>query len=275
MDIFLRFAAETDYLPNPFFTKAYDQRILYILSGEGELRFPEKSFPLHEGTLCFYPSGQSYWPVSSTENRLRFVTLNFDFTAQYADQVNVLPPVAAEKFQESLLLPSHLCVEHELYKAPFVFSDAHSLRDDFLSVSNIFNSNRTHRREAASARLCSMLYTLLDHTEAKASNAFSRALSYIDEHYADILSNQDIGRALHYHPYYLNRLFRQYTGHTLHHHLMDVRLKKAARLLMESDLSISEIAAAVGFENADHFSHCFAKRYGIPPTKFRRTARFV
>lgn len=34
MDIFLRFAAETCHLPNPFFTKAYDARMLYILSGE-------------------------------------------------------------------------------------------------------------------------------------------------------------------------------------------------------------------------------------------------
>lgn len=275
MDIFLRFAAETDYLPNPFFTKAYDARILYILFGEGEIRFPEKTFPLREGTLCYYPSGQAYWPLSSPENKLRFITLNFDFTRQYKDKTKVLPPVAEQNFCSELSLATHLSVEHDLYQGYFVFSDAHAFRDDLLFISNLFNSTLTHGRMAASARLCSLLYTLLDRTEAHACAALTRAILYIDKHYASLSSNAELGQALHYHPYYLNRLFRRHTGKTLHRYVMESRLKHAAQLLTETDYSVSDIAEQVGFENADHFSHCFSLLYGVPPTKFRRTSRLI
>lgn len=275
MDIYLRYAAATTYLPNPFFTRAYDSRMLYVLDGEGEMRFPDKVIPIKSGSLCYYQPGQVYWPHSSEDKPLYFVTLGFDFTRDYVKFANVLPTPAAEDFKESLWLPSHLSQPYEMFKHYFVLHGLHSLRDDFLAVQSISTSNRLHRREAASARLASILYTLLDLSENKQSGAISRAIDYIDKHFGEISSNDEVAHALHYHPNHLNRLFKQHVGLTLHRYLTDVRIKKATELLMTTDLSVADISSAVGFENSNHFSYVFTKLQGIPPTKFRRSTKYV
>jgi len=275
MNIYLRYAAATTYLPNPFFTRAYDSRMLYILDGEGEMRFPDKTFPLKSGSLCYYPPGQTYWPHSSKDSPLYFVTLGFDFTEDYKKFANVLPTHSAESYNEKLRLPSHLSQPYEMFKHYFVLDNLHSLRNDFLEVANTSISNTPHHREAASARLASILYTLLDISDTKQSNAVSLAIEYIDKHLGKISSNDEIASTLHYHPNHLNRLFKQHMGITLHRYLIETRLKKATDLLINTELTIAEIAKKVGFENPNHFSSIFTKFNKIPPTKFRRSTQLI
>ncbi len=275
MDIFLRYAVATSYLPNPFFTRAYDSRLLYILDGEGELRLPDKVFPLKSGTLCYYPSGQPYWPHSSEDKPLYFVTINFDFTREYSHFSHVTPTLAAEKFVQESSMPSHLNQPYEMFKRYFVIPELHRFREDFLAVANLSTTRLPHHREAAAARLASILYALLDCADTKQTTSVSLAIEYIEKNLSDISSNEDVSRALHYHPNHLNRLFKQQLGTTVHRYITETKVKKAAELLMNSDMSISEVSYAVGFKNSNHFSSVFTKIYGIPPTKFRRSTKYI
>ena len=59
MNIFLRYAAETTNLPNHFRTVAYDARILYILSGRGELDYGGERAPLEPCGLCVSSAGRA------------------------------------------------------------------------------------------------------------------------------------------------------------------------------------------------------------------------
>jgi AraC-like DNA-binding protein len=52
-------------------------------------------------------------------------------------------------------------------------------------------------------------------------------------------------------------------------YLNDIRLKKAAEFLMNRDLTIGDIAFAIGFGCVEHFKRVFKSRYGIPPRKYR------
>ncbi len=67
----------------------------------------------------------------------------------------------------------------------------------------------------------------------------------------------------------LSRLIRQKTGATFQELLKRKRLQKAVHLLIESDLSIEEISANVGYEDPGHFFREFKKKYGTTPRKFR------
>jgi AraC-like DNA-binding protein len=51
--------------------------------------------------------------------------------------------------------------------------------------------------------------------------------------------------------------------------LRDVRLRRAASLLRETDLPVESIAARVGFSSRSHFSRSFHGRFGHSPTTFR------
>ena len=71
----------------------------------------------------------------------------------------------------------------------------------------------------------------------------------------------------------LQRLFRSRTGCSPHDYLMQLRLKKAAALLLESELSVSEVAAATGFADSNYFCRRFRLYAKCPPLEFRRRNR--
>ncbi|MPS93261.1 MAG: AraC family transcriptional regulator [Comamonas sp.] len=70
--------------------------------------------------------------------------------------------------------------------------------------------------------------------------------------------------------YHFARSFKATYGLTPHQFVLQERMKRARRLLMESGDSIAEIALRVGFGTASHFSQAFSKYWGITPSKLRR-----
>lgn len=68
----------------------------------------------------------------------------------------------------------------------------------------------------------------------------------------------------------LQHLFKQKTGVKLGHLLTEQRLQKAAKLLLDTRLSIKEITAAVGYEHTSSFTRAFEQRFAQTPQSFRR-----
>lgn len=66
----------------------------------------------------------------------------------------------------------------------------------------------------------------------------------------------------------LLRLFRRHLGSTPHRYLTEIRMRQAARMLEQHTLSVKEIAARVGYENALNFSTAFRKTFGRSPKLF-------
>ena len=50
----------------------------------------------------------------------------------------------------------------------------------------------------------------------------------------------------------------------------ELEMKKARRLLKESNQTVESIAASVGYENVEHFNRLFKKAYEMTPVQFRR-----
>ncbi len=70
----------------------------------------------------------------------------------------------------------------------------------------------------------------------------------------------------------LTSVFREYTGYSPLDYVRELRVRKARALLSDSELSIKEIAAQVGFDDALHFSKVFRKVDGLAPSQFRAAA---
>lgn len=66
------------------------------------------------------------------------------------------------------------------------------------------------------------------------------------------------------------RLFKSETGESPLRHLTRRRLERAAELLLESDLGLSEIAERVGYESEFAFNRAFKRHHGVSPGVFRR-----
>ncbi len=80
----------------------------------------------------------------------------------------------------------------------------------------------------------------------------------------------DWARAFHLSCSYLSHLFKQATGASLGHVLHEQRMQRAAHLLATSDMSVKEIANAVGYEHASSFTRAFERRFERGPRSYRR-----
>ncbi len=67
----------------------------------------------------------------------------------------------------------------------------------------------------------------------------------------------------------LERLFRRYLGRSPKRYYMDLRLQKARNLLMQTDMSVINVALACGFASPSHFSKCYRAHYGTTPYRER------
>lgn len=71
----------------------------------------------------------------------------------------------------------------------------------------------------------------------------------------------------------LQRIFRARTGFSPHDYLMKLRLKKAATLLLESELTVGEVANETGFADSNYFCRRFRRYAGASPLEFRKRNR--
>ncbi|MFZ4506552.1 MAG: helix-turn-helix domain-containing protein [Fimbriimonas sp.] len=97
-----------------------------------------------------------------------------------------------------------------------------------------------------------------------------RALAFVERHFARHLTDTSVAHDLGLSTSHFRYLFRRATGQPFHRYLVNLRLEKARKLLLdESDLGIGDVAAAVGFRSLPHFSRAFTQRFSLNPTSLR------
>lgn len=98
----------------------------------------------------------------------------------------------------------------------------------------------------------------------------SEVIRYINAHFTEPLRLGELADQFFISSYYLSRMFKEITGFAFSDYVILTRIKEAQRLLRESDRSITDIAAAVGFENFSHFGKTFKKITRISPRDYRK-----
>jgi len=79
----------------------------------------------------------------------------------------------------------------------------------------------------------------------------------------------DIARAAHLSPNHFSALFRKHMGHSFSTFVAWTRIERAQELLRDLSLSIREVAARAGFDNANYFARRFRQKTGISPRRWR------
>lgn len=100
-----------------------------------------------------------------------------------------------------------------------------------------------------------------------------KARNYIHDHFADQLSLRKVAKAVNTSPNYFSEKFREVTGTNFVKYVARSRFEKAAQLLREADLRVSEIAFASGFQSLSQFNRVFRKFSGKSPSDYRKAAR--
>jgi AraC family transcriptional regulator len=96
-----------------------------------------------------------------------------------------------------------------------------------------------------------------------------RVTDYIRANLAADLSIAELAGQAGLSSFHFARVFRREAGETPHQFVTRLRLEEAARLLRATDQTVLQIAIAVGFESASHFSVQFKRGYGVTPLAYR------
>lgn len=98
---------------------------------------------------------------------------------------------------------------------------------------------------------------------------------YINEHLGEQrLSREDIANFVYLNPDYLTRLFKKQTGLSISDYLQQQRMEYAKKLLIETNMPVSEVALSVGYSNFSYFSTIFKKSTALNPMEYRKMSLF-
>lgn len=103
--------------------------------------------------------------------------------------------------------------------------------------------------------------------------AVQEMLEFVDGSYRTGLTLKDFCERRHYSLSYVSRRFKQETGLCVRDYVQKIRVEKSCELLEGSDMRVSEVARAVGYEDIKFFNQVFKKRMQVSPREYRRLCR--
>lgn len=144
----------------------------------------------------------------------------------------------------------------------------------FEGIFTDFIAHDTCYEIAAAAKLSGICVELARRdTAAQGSEKVRGALFYIHRNITRPLAVREIAASQFLSESYFRTLFRQATGLAPSDYVRILRIRNAKRLLIQTDMSVNQIAASVGFTDAYYFRRVFKAETGASPTAYRRAAR--
>lgn len=98
----------------------------------------------------------------------------------------------------------------------------------------------------------------------------ANAISYMEDHYLEPLTLEEIAGKSNISVRHLNRIFRSYYQMTPIAYMLTLRLERACSLLKHSGLTITQISYECGFNDSNYFTRQFRKAYGVSPKVYRQ-----
>jgi len=96
-------------------------------------------------------------------------------------------------------------------------------------------------------------------------------LEYIDAEKAPrVKLSTYLSKNLHYDYNYISNLFSEIAAQTIIHYYNALRVERAKEMILFQQLSFTQIAEKLGYSSVSHFSACFKKASGLPPTAFKK-----
>lgn len=230
--------------------------IHFVTDGCGRLMIAGKEFNINAGDIFLIPADSISYYIASESTPWHYSWIGF--TGVRAD-IYMKQLMAAT--DESFVLRSF---DTEKYAG--IIQPGAMLTDT--NIISYFKSNSILLQ--IMAMFAEDLYT---HSSFGYKITTAQKAKYlIDIKYAERIQVADIAEALHVHPNYLTRAFKEEFNISPKKYIMELKLKKAANMLKTSEMSAALIASSIGFEDQAAFSKSFKARFGMSPVRWRNSS---
>ena len=230
-----------------------DFYLMYLCRGELNVTFGGRNCVLKSGQLIIFPPKTPCMYANKPGTHVDYFWLHFTGTKAEELLTNVHLPQNT---------PINVSVDERILSAFQLLFDEYVDRDflfDSAVIAKLINLCTLFGRAAASLS-----------KKNRCAATPGSSLRYIDEHYAKPITTKDLADLEHLSCGRFRVMFKAKTGMTPTYYITTLRLRNACVLLKQTDLTIKEIAASVGFSDQLYFSRVFFKHFGMTPKDFRR-----
>lgn len=253
--------------------KTVDCRFFYIMSGEGRIIIEGEEYAIFPGTAVLFSAGTEYiWNIE----KVKYYVINFDYTTDFSDVRQTFHPIHSELFDKSKMMAHEPFEDEVRLNRPIVLRGIRSLEHIAEHITTEYLMGGDCCDMLLSSLLKSAIATMVRvacRDEAADGDSqpllVRRIIAYINESYEKPITNEDIAAIFNFSSIYLNRVFKSYTGSSIHSFLIDRRIKAAMEMLRSQTASVGEVAERCGFGNQYHFAKMFRRRTGMSPTDYR------
>ena len=138
------------------------------------------------------------------------------------------------------------------------------------SVQKCFNSFSEKKSEKCISLFLYLYYQLTETAENNENPHIKNIRKYIEKHYKESITLEDIASAVHLTPQYCCTLFSKYMGQTLFDFIATQRIEQAKGLLITTNHSLGEISEECGFCDYNYFLRIFKKITGMNARNYRK-----
>lgn len=242
-----------------------DYEIFYLVEGERIYLINGKRYVVQENSLVFIDKNVIHKTITTDIPRYKRIVINFRNSLLTDDDQFLLyqlfekgPSIvrlSSNKKQELHQLISRLQQEYMADKDDAIIY----IRSLLLQL--LIESKRLLEKQHS--------ISITDNDDNFGKREITEIIKYINNHFSKDLSLFLLSKHFHLSEQYISRLFRRVTGSTIISYLNAVRVNEAKRLLLESNMKVTEISKRVGYSNNVHLWRMFKKLTGNSPKEYR------
>ena len=98
---------------------------------------------------------------------------------------------------------------------------------------------------------------------------FEKCISYIDNHYMENISLENMAEIFYFNPCYFSSMFKEVMGVNFIKYLLKIRIKKSCELLLKTNKKVYEISFLVGYKDSKYFNRVFKSELKVSPEEYR------
>ena len=235
-----------------FFTE-----LIYVTKGKGFFMLPNKKIPIEEHDLIIVNENIDHTEMSDPDGKLEYIAIGL---------------------QQIIFSRKGM----DLFEGFFI----HKITKDLTIINQLFNiilleAKRNYENNAVIVyNLLEALLVYLNRNDDIAFNKTDNVIAnknisvikhYIDNHFQDAITLDDLADIGHMNKYYLAHSFKNILGMSPIEYLNGVRIDRSRHLLESTDHPISMIASFSGFSSPSYFSQIFKRKTGYTPIQYRKS----
>ncbi len=245
--------------------------ILYVIDGVICMKIDKKTYQAHVGDILFIPAGTLYYPVGKSGCTYYF----FHFDAEAcSEELHGGLAVSALDWRcrgfSYIFEPSSMsAIRLEPHFTP---SDRQPIEDILSRAEKLDLLHHPWEKAKLDMYFRRFLLHLVEpsNTGGQTTEVIKQILQYIHEHIKEPISLGHIATHFYLSESYIARIFKKEMGESVGDYIQRQKVNVACALLMNSNMTIAQIAAEIGYTTPYYFSTIFSKWMGTPPGSYRK-----